>query len=110
MKIGQYGKFNNEWYIVVDVRGDKLLIINGDGVKKQIASKNFDPKEGSVAPTTRYEGTDYIITKTNKIISLTTNKYMKWDDNHPIRKGILAVKGIERVKQMLKYDQMELAL
>lgn len=110
MQIGQYGKFNSVWNIVVDVRDDKLLIIDGDGVKKQIASKNFEPREGNVATAVVYEGTTYLVTKSKKIISLVSNKYMKWDDKHPIRQGILSVRGIERLKQVLKHEQQDLVL
>jgi|TARA_R110000851_G_C12980920_1_gene556334 hypothetical protein len=110
MLLGQYGTFNNVWSIVVEVRADKILIIDGDGIKKQIALNNFKPREGNVALRVWYEGAEYLITKSKKIISLTTKKYMKWDDKHPIRRGILAVKGIDCLKQLMKFKQTELPL
>ena len=110
MQVGQYGKFNGVWNVVVDVRGDMLLIIDDKGVKKQIAEKNFVPREGNICRQVRYEGVDYLITKSNRIISLVSKKYMKWHDTHPIRKAILELRGIDLCKQVLKYSQGELPL
>ena len=110
MQLGQYGKYQGNWYIVVELRGHLILIMNGDGKKVQIKESNFEPREGNVAKRVRYEGTEYLITKDKRIISLTSNKFMQWHETHPIRNAILNLKGIERCKQLLKYSQSELPL
>ena len=110
MEIGQYGRFNSEWYIVLDVRETKLLVINGSGTKKQIASKNFEPRANQIARVVRYAGTDYLITKTKLIISMTSYRLMQWSKKHGVRKSILALKGIERCKAVLANSQYKLEL
>jgi len=110
MQLGQYGKYQGTWYIVVELRGHLILIMNEHGGKLQIKASNFEPREGNVAKLVHYEGTKYLITKDKRIISLTSNKFMGWDDKHPIRQAILSLKGIDRCKQVLKFNQQELPL
>lgn len=112
MQTGQYGKFEGEWYILLEDRGNLALVIGVGSDKKQIKKSNFvvASDKPNVCDRVTYEGTDYLITKSKRIISLDTNKYMKWDDKHPIRKAILGLKGLDRAKQVLKYRQGELVL
>lgn len=110
MKLGQYGKYQGRWYIVVALRGHLILIMGEGGNKLQIKASNFEPREGNVAKQVRYEGMDYLITKDKKIISLQTNKFMQWHETHPIRNAILNLSGIDRCKQVLRYSQAELPL
>lgn len=110
MNIGQYGQFNGVWNIVLEVRGDKLLIINQCGTKKQIASKNFIPRVGSCARTVYFNGTSYLVTKSQQIISLTSGKFMRWHQEHGVRKAILNLRGIEQAKEVMRNTQFALPI
>lgn len=110
MNVGQYGQFNGVWYIVVEVRGDKLLLINEAGTKKQVASKNFVPRVGNVARTVYFNGTSYLVTKNQQIISLASGKFMRWHQEHGVRKAILNLRGVEQAKEVLRNTQIKLPL
>ena len=111
IEVGQYGQYKGKWYIVVDVREDRLLILGESNQdKKQISPKNFVVREGNKAKQIWYQGTAYLITKTKRIISLLSFKYMNWHENSAVRKSILAMTPIESCKNILMNSQSKLPL
>jgi hypothetical protein len=102
MQIGQYGTFNNVFHILLELRGNKALIINSGGIKKQVLLSNFEPRLGNVCRLVYLNGHGYLITKSKLIISRTTSKFMKWGANHPVRLRLLGITGIESCKEVMK--------
>ena len=85
IQLGSYVTYKQNTYLVVDVRNEKLLIMNRDN-KVQVNASSVEVT--NLRPAKEIDG--YLVTAKGMIISLTSHKEMKWDDNHGIRKAILA--------------------
>ena len=85
IKLGQYVSYKQNTYLVVDVRNEKLLIMNKDN-KVQVNASSVEV--ANLHPAKEIDG--YLVTGKGMIISLVSHKEMKWDDNHGIRKTLLA--------------------
>ena len=83
--LGQYVTYKQNTYLVVDVRNEKLLIMNKDN-KVQVNASSVEVT--NLRPAKEIDG--YLVTGKGMIISLTSHKEMKWDENHGIRKALLA--------------------
>jgi hypothetical protein len=85
IKLGQYVTYKQNIYLVVDIRYEKLLIMNKDN-KVQVNRTSIEVT--NLRPAKEIDG--YLVTGKGMIISLTSHKEMKWDNNHGIRKALLA--------------------
>lgn len=85
IQLGSYVTYKQNTYLVVDVRNEKLLIMNKDN-KVQVNTSSVEVT--NLRPAKEIDG--YLVTAKGIIISLTSHKEMKWDDNHGLRKALLA--------------------
>jgi hypothetical protein len=99
---GKYVTYKGETYIVTKMNDNGTVQIynplkEGPSAKLSVSPSNLkalQPKASIVS----YQGDEYIVTTKNTIISLKTNKMMKWAENDGKRKAILQVANAERVK------------
>jgi hypothetical protein len=110
MEIGQYGQYKGEWHIALEIRGNKVLIINEGGSRKQILQSNFNVRTGNLARKVYFDGVWYLVTKTNRIVSLLSNKFMNWHTTHPIRNRIINTRGIQMARSVLANHQYKLPI
>lgn len=92
---GRYVKFNNETFIVTKFnKNDTVQIYNplkeGTAAKKSVSKTNLEPLANK-ANIINYKTTDYIVTSKGIIISLDTNKAMKWGEENGNRRDILSL-------------------
>lgn len=93
--IGDYVKYKNEYYVVVDFNDNMTqfkLLNPTTNVKVQVAARNISatPFEPMVAVS--HQGATYLRSMRGMMISLTTNRVMKWDANNGNTKSIMAAK------------------
>jgi hypothetical protein len=99
---GKYVTYKGETYIVTKMNDNGTVQIynplkEGPSAKLSVSPSNLkalQPKASIVS----YQGDEYIVTIKNTIISLKTNKMMKWAENDGKRKAILQVANAERAK------------
>jgi hypothetical protein len=90
---GRYVNFDNNIWIVTKQNTNGTWQIynpNLEGVnsKKSVAEKNLGIRP-EIAKIVNYRGQDYLVTPNETIISLVSNKKMKWNSNDGNRIGIL---------------------
>lgn len=92
---GRYVKHQGETYIVTKINDNGTVQIynpnkEGTDAKKSVAERNLEvtTNKGNIVP---YRGAEYIVTPKGTIISLTSNKIMKWGEENGDRKAILAL-------------------
>lgn len=90
MQAGSYVRYKGVVSIVTSTCNTTAKIMNPrkSGVKLQVKLENL-ADTGKAAPIVEYKGKYYIVTKFGCIISLTTEKVMKWADNNGDRLGVL---------------------
>lgn len=95
-KIGQYAKFKDEYYLVVDFDSENNLIklLNPKNNKKLNCKSENVRLTKHICVQVNYEGTDYLISlaaavNDKVIVSLKTNRVMKWTPSNGHRKAIL---------------------
>lgn len=87
---GTYVVYKMKHYIVVEVMGKMVKLLSPEHGKKCVLKYKVTPTGHIPAVIVKYGNTSYIVTAHFLIISLTTNKVMKWNDNHGMRIAILA--------------------
>jgi len=102
IKQGQYVKYSGETYIVTKENSNGTVQIynpnlQGVDAKKSVSKANLTAIK-SKAKTINYKGSDYLVTPNNTIISVTSNKAMRWDENNGDRKAILELANNDIVK------------
>ena len=90
---GRYVNYNNEIFIVTKINiNDTIQIYNptleGTAAKKSVAMRNLKLLN-SKAEIVKHKESSYIVTPKETIISLTSNKVMKWGEENGDRKEIL---------------------
>lgn len=94
---GQYVKYNNETYIVTQENTNGTIQIynpNLVGASSKISvSKDKLTALNSKAKIVEHKGVNYIVTPSNTIISMTSNKVMKYLENDGNKKAILEKAG-----------------
>jgi len=94
---GQYVKYNNETYIVTQENNNGTIQIynpNLVGASNKISvSKDKLTALKSKAKIVENKGANYIVTPSNTIISMTSNKVMKYLENDGNKKAILEKAG-----------------
>ena len=89
IQVGSYVTYKGRVFIVTELRGSLVLIISEDN-KLQVSQKSltlitsFRP-----AKIVSYRDANYLVTTKGLIISLTTNKIMKWNETDGNRIAIL---------------------
>jgi len=93
IEIGDHVKYKDEFYIVTQENENGTIQIynpNLEGAKAKISVKkdNLIKSKGS-SKIVSYQGSKYLVTPKQSIISLTSNSLMKWADNNGDRINIL---------------------
>ena len=92
--IGSYVRYKEQTYVVTKLNDNKTIQIlspySGTSSKKSVLESNLEllPYE----PMARVEfsqGEEYLVSVKGTIISLTSCKVMKWDENNGKRKQII---------------------
>lgn len=102
-EIGRYVKYKDGTYIVTKINDNGTIQIynptlEGPSAKLSVSEKNLSPIDNK-AVIVEYKGAEYIVTPKKTIISLATNKIMKWGETDGNRKDILQL-----VEKKLKED------
>ena len=95
MEIGSFVKYNGQTYIVTQFNADKTIqiynpLLEGAAAKISVAKRNLETLSNK-AKIVNYRNTDYIVTPKGTIISLETNKAMKWLENDGNRVAVLTL-------------------
>jgi hypothetical protein len=94
-QIGSYVEYTNDTEskvgIVVEIQPKLNKVLFADGNKHMIKSTNLKRKNISPAISVTYNGTQYLVTPIQNIISMASQSVMKWPENHGVRKAILAL-------------------
>lgn len=95
LEIGRYVKYKEGTYIVVKLNTNGTIQIynptlEGSSAKISVSEKNLSPLDNKAA-IVQYRDGEYIVTPKNTIISLTTNKIIKWGDDNGDRKAVLTL-------------------
>jgi hypothetical protein len=95
VRIGSYAKYKGKYGVVVDWDQFTVKLLDVyDSKKINVLWRNVE-----VAPwvchQTTYRDVDYLVTiRDNFIVSLDTNKVMRWGPDHGLRVGILNKIGV----------------
>ena len=90
--LGKYVEYKSKPYLVVDVRDNKVLLLNPEiNSKIQVLISNIKLLNYKPANLVNYRGNDYLVTAKELIISLVSHKVMKWDASNGGRIAILAL-------------------
>jgi hypothetical protein len=93
IEIGSFVKYQGGTYIVTQFNKDKTIqiynpLLEGASAKISVSRTNLETLS-SKAKIVNYKDTDYIVTSKGTIISLTTNKAMRWLENDGNRVAVL---------------------
>lgn len=107
---GRYVKYQDEVYIITKFNKNKTVQIynplkEGTAAKKSVSQDNLQAMANK-ANIINYRNTDYIVTSKGIIISLDTNKAMKWGEENGMRKDILSLYKIGSITDYTK-DSIE---
>ena len=96
IQIGSYVDFQGVTYVVVKHNANETIqILNplSEGVdsKKSVNRLNLEVLPYAPMKVISYKGTDYLVSIRGLIISLRSNKVMRWDSDHGNRKAILGL-------------------
>jgi hypothetical protein len=99
---GRYVQYKGETYIVTKKNDNNTVQIynptkEGPSAKISVSPSNLTALE-SKAKIVTYKSEEYIVTPKKSIISLKTNKLMKWGDENGDRKAILQVASVNMAK------------
>jgi hypothetical protein len=92
---GRYVSYNGNTYIVTQQNDNGTWqiynpLLEGTDAKISVAEANMKPLN-MIAKIVEYKDSEYIVTSKNTIISLKSNKMMKWAENDGNRKAILGL-------------------
>jgi hypothetical protein len=106
IQLGSYVNYKQNVYLVTALRANAQYLLLWSPVKKPVqvkASSTTVCNQYKPAKLVEHLGVQYLVTAKDIIISLTSHKEMKWDDNHGIRKALLA-----KAKPVMTYVNGEL--
>jgi hypothetical protein len=88
--LGSYVIYKQAYYVALGYDGKLVKLINPtlSNMKRNVSTKHLS-KTDVKCNEVMFEGNPYLVTLRDTIISLTTNKVMKWSDEHREREGIL---------------------
>lgn len=89
--LGSYVKFKNQPYIAISYDGRKVKIMDVFSNRKLVVLRSNIAVSPYVAKKVEFQGSQYLVTLKNYIISCKTNKVMQWCESDNNRKGILAL-------------------
>ena len=89
VQLGSYVSYKNKTYIVSAINGTKLMIVSPTANTLQVGIKSVEVLNHEPAKIVSYRDANYLITSKGLIISLTTNKIMKWNETDGNRIAIL---------------------
>ena len=92
--IGDYVKYKDTMYVVVDFNDDvsQLKLLDPTtNVKLMVSVKNIKATGFTPMIAVEHQGKDYLLSRRGLIISLTTGRRMKWDSNNGNRIAIDSV-------------------
>jgi hypothetical protein len=95
LEVGQYVEYQGTTYIVTKFnKNGTIQLLNplddSEKGKVSVAAKNIKPTKfkGTIV---EYRNIKYIVTSKGQIISLSSNRAMKWPENHGTRRHILSL-------------------
>lgn len=100
IEVGDYVTVTNKLLSTVNQRGlvleiseDKYLVLFNDNKKVSYRNESLSIIHHNLGHCIKvtFKDADYLVTPLDTIISLTTHRIMKWNDDHPNTKGILAI-------------------
>lgn len=96
IQIGSYVMFRTTIFVVTKFCANGTVQIldplnEGVDAKKSVAEANLELLAYAPMKSVSYKGTDYLVSVRGLIISLRSNKPMKWDDNNGNRRAILGL-------------------
>lgn len=97
IQIGSYVSYKNKTYIVSAINSTKLMIVSPTANTLQVGIKSVEILNHKPAKIVSYRGVNYLVTAKELIISLTTNKIMKWNETDGNRIAILNKLNQEQV-------------
>lgn len=91
LSLGSYVKFNNKPYIAIanDGKGKVKVLDVFSNSKKVVNRSNIEVMQYACTRV-EHNNSSYLVTNKGYIISLTSNRVMKWDNNNGNRKAIIA--------------------
>jgi hypothetical protein len=98
---GRYVKYKGQIFIVTEMKEGNLVQIynpnlEGAKAKRQVSKENIEPMDKKAAMVT-YKEVPYMVTPKGTIVSLVTNKAMRWGDENGDRKAILILAQMENM-------------
>jgi hypothetical protein len=92
-EIGRHVNYKGRTYIVTKINDNGTIqiyspVIEGENGKLSVSESNLEVTSTKSKRVT-HKGADYLVTPKDAIISLTSNRVMKWDDNNGDRIAIL---------------------
>lgn len=98
LKLGSIVIYKNKFYVALAYDGKmvKIMAPNRSQHKLSVLRKNVSVVANATPMfKVAYRGSDYLVSKRGTIISLTTNKVMRWADGNGDRKAILELADLE---------------
>ena len=98
---GRYVKYKGQIFIVTEMKEGNLVQIynpnlEGAKAKRQVSKENIEPMDKKAVMVT-YKEVPYMVTPKGTIVSLVTNKAMRWGDENGNRKAILILAQMENI-------------
>ena len=93
MQIGNYVQYKSELFIICEIIGDKAKILSPTIGKRFVNMVNLTMTNKRPAKQVNHRGTKYLVTAKELIISLATNKIMKWSNTNGYRLQIILKAG-----------------
>ena len=97
IQLGSYVSYKNKTYIIAEIKGNLIIIVSPTANTLQVGAKSIKVLNHEPAKIVSYRDTDYLVTTKGLIISLTTNKIMKWNETDGNRIAILNELNQEQV-------------
>jgi hypothetical protein len=88
IQLGSYVSYKDKTYIVAELKGNLIMIVSPT-TTLQVGVKSVEVLNHEPAKIVSYRDSNYLVTVKGLIISLTTNKIMKWNETDGNRIAIL---------------------
>ena len=89
IQVGSYVSYKDKTYIIAELKGNLIMIVSPTANTLQVGIKSVEVLNHEPAKIVSYRDANYLVTAKGLIISLTTNKIMKWNETDGNRIAIL---------------------
>lgn len=104
LKLGSYVMYNTKYYLAVKYNPENKLVSILDidtQAKLQVTKDKITILPMQAICVERTYGEQYLVTLKGLIISRKTNRVMRWDNNHGLRKQILRLANEARENRVV---------